>query len=92
MHCWGGGLTEVSILQWRSEILRRRGSASVRWFSRSHQSSTSVSRLVHLSSAGTCRSCISTKLHLQFLQLQMLHPQHQILTHWLPSMTWSKAQ
>lgn len=48
------GLTDVSILQWRREIFFRRGMDSVRWFSRSHQSSISVSRFVHLSRAGTC--------------------------------------
>ena len=47
-------LTDVSILQCRREIFFRRGMDSVRWFSRSHQSKTSVSRFVHLSSAGTC--------------------------------------
>ena len=48
------GLTDVSILQWRRESFFRRGMDSVRWFSRSHPSITSVSRLLHLSSAGTC--------------------------------------
>ncbi len=47
-------LTDVSILQCRREIFFRRGMDSVRWFSRSHQSKISVSRFVHLSSAGTC--------------------------------------